>query len=149
MTAGASKGKIRVAEDEADIARLVTFKLQSAGYEVVLAADGQQTLAVLAREMPDLLLLDAMMPIMDGWHVLGRIRTDDRYRRMPVIMFTAQGQERDQIRGRAAGAQDFIVKPFAIGELLPRIEKLLPRPDPAVAPAPAEESPPEEPRLIF
>ena len=134
-----ARGKILVAEDEADIARLVSFKLKAAGYEVEVAADGQQALDMLGREMPDLLLLDAMMPVLDGWHVLGKIRTDERFRRLPVIIFTAQGQERDQIRARAAGAQDFIVKPFAIGDLLPRLEKLL-RARPAAPPRPLVES---------
>jgi DNA-binding response OmpR family regulator len=137
-----AKGKIMVAEDEADIARLVAFKLKGAGYEVLLAADGEQAMEILQREVPDLLLLDAMMPVMDGWHVLGKIRASERFRKLPVIMFTAQGQERDQIRGRASGAQDFIVKPFAIGELLPRIERLLAQKQPAgsVPPSPSSSS---------
>lgn len=120
-----ARPKIVIAEDEPDIARLVAFKLRAAGYDVLIALDGRQALEVVAREGPDLLLLDAMMPVMDGWEVLARLRADEKSKNLPVILFTAQGQERDQIRGRAGGAQDYIVKPFAVADLLPRVQKWL------------------------
>jgi DNA-binding response OmpR family regulator len=117
--------KIVVAEDEVDIARLVAFKLRAAGHDVVIVSDGRAALEAVERERPALLILDAMMPILDGWAVLARLRNDERWRCLPVVILSAQGQEKDRIRGRAAGAQDYIVKPFALADLLPRLERWL------------------------
>ena len=131
--------KVVIAEDDMDIARLVAFKLRAAGHECTIAPDGAQALEAVARERPGLLLLDAMMPVMDGWTVLAKLRADERWRKLNVVILTAQGQERDQIRGRAAGAQDYIVKPFSISDFIPRLEKWLR--EPAAAPPPPPPAP--------
>lgn len=117
--------KVVVAEDDADIARLVAIKLRTAGHEVTIAENGVLALEACERERPGLLILDACMPVLDGWTVLAKLRQDERFQRLPIVILTAQGQERDRIRGRAGGAQDYIVKPFAIAELVPRLSRWL------------------------
>ncbi len=118
--------KILVAEDEQHIAAMITFKLENAGHRIVRARDGEEALFIAGVERPDLVLLDVMMPVINGFEVLRRLRADPTFR-APIIMVTAKGQERDVLTGLRTGAADYIVKPFSPKELLARIELALSR----------------------
>ena len=119
--------KILVAEDETHIAEMIDFKLSNAGHRVVRAHDGEEAMTLAAIELPELILLDAMMPGLSGFEVLRRLKADAVLRGVPVIMVTAKGQERDVVRGLQDGATDYIVKPFSLKELAARVELVLQR----------------------
>jgi DNA-binding response OmpR family regulator len=119
--------RILLAEDEAQIADMVAFKLGNAGHDVVRVADGEAALAAAARERPDAIILDVMMPALDGFAVLARLKADPSLSAIPVIMLTARGQERDVLSGLQGGAADYIVKPFSLKELLARVDVALRR----------------------
>lgn len=116
-----------MAEDEAQIGEMVTFKLANAGHQVLRARDGEEALAAAGRDRPDVIILDVMMPVMDGFSVLGRLKADPELRDIPVIMLTARGQERDVLSGLQGGAADYVVKPFSLKELLARVDVALRR----------------------
>ena len=118
-------GKILVVDDYAANVKLLERNLQAAGYETVVAYDGQEALEQVAAEKPDLVLLDIMMPKVDGFEVCRRLRADEATAVIPVIMVTALKETEDRIRGLEAGADDFISKPFDRGELLARVKSLL------------------------
>ena len=122
--------KILLAEDEKQIADMVSFKLGNAGHQIVRASDGEQAVALAVRERPDLILLDAMMPGLSGFEVLRRLKGDSSLRAIPVIMVTAKGHERDVLSGLRGGAVDYIVKPFSLKELSARVELALRREPP-------------------
>jgi two-component system, OmpR family, phosphate regulon response regulator PhoB len=123
--------KILLAEDEKQIADMIAFKLTNGGHQVVRAQDGEQAYALAGRELPDLILLDAMMPGISGFEVLRRLKGDLSLRAIPVIMVTAKGHERDVLSGLRGGAIDYIVKPFSLKELSVRVELALRREPPA------------------
>jgi two-component system phosphate regulon response regulator PhoB len=123
--------KILVAEDEKQIADMISFKLTNAGHQVVRAQDGEQAITLAARESPELILLDAMMPGLNGFEVLRRLKADSTLRSVPVIMVTAKGHERDVLSGLRGGAVDYIVKPFSLKELSARVELALRKEPPA------------------
>ena len=126
--------KILVAEDEKQIGDMIAFKLSNSGHQVVRAPDGEQALSLASRELPDLILLDAMMPGVSGFEVLRRLKGDTSLRAIPVIMVTAKGHERDVLNGLRGGAVDYIVKPFSLKELSARVELALRREPPAIQP---------------
>jgi PAS domain S-box-containing protein len=105
--------KILLVDDKPDILLLCRLNLEAEGYEIVEAGDGRDALAAVAREEPDLVILDVMMPGLDGWQVLSAIRDDPRTADLPVIMLTAKAQERDQIHGWQLGTTGYLTKPFA------------------------------------
>lgn len=117
--------RVVVAEDEASLAKLISFKLQREHYEVAMAEDGGKALELIQGGHPDLILLDVMMPVMDGYHVLQEIKKDPELSEIPVIMLTSKGQEKDVVRGIDLGATDYIVKPFRPSELVARIRRVL------------------------
>jgi DNA-binding response OmpR family regulator len=125
--------KILIAEDEKQIADMISFKLVNAGHKVVRAPDGEQAMACAQRETPDLILLDVMMPGLGGIEVLRRLKNDPALRSVPVIMVTAKGHERDVLSGLRGGATDYIVKPFSLKELFARVELALGKEPPATA----------------
>jgi len=118
-------GKVLVVDDYAANVKLLERNLRSAGYETVAAYDGEEALQKVAAEHPDLVLLDIMMPKIDGFEVCRRLRADEATAVLPVIMVTALKETEDRIRGLEAGADDFISKPFDRGELLARVKSLL------------------------
>jgi DNA-binding response OmpR family regulator len=118
------KKTILIVDDEPRYVRLVEINLQTAGYAVQTAANGQEAVEGVASGQPDLILLDVMMPIMDGFTACARIR---EFSNIPVILVTAKGEERDRVRGLDAGADDYIVKPFSAQELLARVRAVLRR----------------------
>jgi DNA-binding response OmpR family regulator len=120
----ADKKTILVVDDEPRYLRLLEVNLVPDGYAVRTAANGQEALEAVATERPDLLLLDVMMPVMDGFTACERIR---EFSTVPIIILTAKGEERDRVRGLDAGADDYIVKPFSAQELLARVRAVLRR----------------------
>jgi two-component system phosphate regulon response regulator PhoB len=119
--------KILVIDDDADICELVVFKLSQCGFDVYSESDGESGLAAVGDLLPDLVLLDWMMPKLTGIEVCRRLRADPRTIGIPVILLTAKAQEADVQRGFAAGGDDYIVKPFSPRELVSRVEALLGR----------------------
>jgi DNA-binding response OmpR family regulator len=119
--------RILVAEDEPQIGEMVAFKLTNAGHEVVRVADGEAALAAAARERPDVIILDVMMPRLDGFTVLARLKASPDLHAIPVIMLTARGRERDIQAGLQGGAADYVVKPFTLRELQARVDVALRR----------------------
>lgn len=119
--------RILIVEDEADLADLLVYNLGRAGHETVVARDGRSGLAKVRELQPDLIVLDVMLPHLSGLEVAREIRTDPRIALTPIIMLTARTAEADQIGGLAAGADDYIAKPFSIKVLLARIDALLRR----------------------
>ncbi len=115
---------VLVVEDDKNIQELLRMYLEKEGYAVTVAADGGQGLAKFRAIKPDLVLLDVMMPVMNGWEVCKAIRAESR---TPVIMLTAKGELDDKVTGLKAGADDYITKPFEMRELIARIEAVLRR----------------------
>jgi DNA-binding response OmpR family regulator len=126
--------KILVAEDEKQIADMIAFKLTNGGHQVIRAQDGEEAVVLAARELPDLILLDAMMPGLNGFEVLRRLKSDPILRGVPVIMVTAKGHERDVLTGLRGGAVDYVIKPFSLKELAARVDLALRKEPPATAP---------------
>ncbi len=118
---------VLVVDDDPDIPSVIAFKLERAGYTVYEEADGEAGLAAATEERPDLVLLDWMMPRLTGVEVCRAIRDDASLDRTPVIMLTAKAQEPDVQRAFAAGADDYIVKPFSPRELISRVALVLAR----------------------
>lgn len=121
--------RILVIEDEPDLAHLVEVNLAIAGYQVEIAADGAAGLERARARRPALVLLDVMMPVMDGWQVLRSLKQDDELADVPVIMLTALSEERDLIRGHLQGAIRYLTKPFEMRTLLTAVEEGLREPD--------------------
>ena len=115
---------VLVVEDDRNIAELLQMYLEKEGYTVTVAADGGQGLSAFRAQKPDLVLLDVMMPVMDGWAVCRAIRAEGS---TPVIMLTAKGETDDKVAGLKSGADDYITKPFEMREVLARIEAVLRR----------------------
>jgi DNA-binding response OmpR family regulator len=120
-----AKKKILLVDDEPHIVKLLQARLKSHGYEVICACDGQTGLELAKTEKPDLLILDLMLPKMDGYAVCGEMKGDAAYSRIPIIMFTARAQEGDITRGKESGADAYITKPFDAAALLKKIEELM------------------------
>jgi DNA-binding response OmpR family regulator len=119
------KQRILLVEDEKDMVYAVTLQLEAAGYEVLTADDGQQGLKKARKERPDLIILDLMLPKMDGYKVCGLLKADTRYHKIPIILFTARAQESDKKMGEEVCADAYITKPFDQKVLLCKIKELL------------------------
>ncbi len=115
---------ILTADDDPQLLRLVSRNLQFEGYDVIAVGDGQQALEQVERQVPDVLLLDVMMPRMDGFTACQRVR---EFSMVPIIIVTARGQDQDKIRGLDLGADDYLTKPFSLDELLARVRAVLRR----------------------
>jgi two-component system, OmpR family, alkaline phosphatase synthesis response regulator PhoP len=120
-----SKGKILVVDDEIYIVHILDFSLGMEGYEVVTALDGEQALERVASEKPDLIVLDIMMPKLDGYEVCRAVKSNPATRTIPVILLSAKGRNVDQKMGFDVGADDYITKPFSPRKLVERINQLL------------------------
>ena len=123
------KTKIAVIEDEADILEVIDYNLSKEGFDVCSALDGEEGLALIKKEVPDLVLLDLMLPGLDGIEICRKLKTDYSTRSIPIIMVTAKGEESDIVLGLGMGADDYMVKPFRPRELMARIRSVLRRGD--------------------
>ena len=119
--------KVLIAEDEADIRQLISFNLERESYETLLAGDGKEAVLMAYSKIPDLIILDLMLPEMDGFSVFKELRLDSRTKDIPVIMLTAKAQLDDVIAGLEMGADDYLTKPFSPKELVLRVKALLKR----------------------
>ena len=119
------KFRILLVDDEPDILSMTRMRLEASGYEVITAIDGVSAYNTAKSEAIDLIILDLMLPGMDGYRVCGLLKLDQKYRHIPVIMLTARGQKEDKEMGQAAGAEAYMVKPFEAKELLDKIQELL------------------------
>jgi two-component system, OmpR family, alkaline phosphatase synthesis response regulator PhoP len=124
-------GRVLVVEDEKDVAELIRYTLSKEGYEVSLATNGAETLRQVRELRPDLVLLDLMIPQLNGWEVCRRLKQDQATRAIPVIMLTARVEEGDKVLGFEMGADDYVTKPFSPRELVARIKAVVRRSKPA------------------
>ena len=124
--------KILVVEDEPNQVELIEFNLNSEGYEVVVARDGEEALNLAEEENPDLILLDWMLPKVSGIEVCRQLRRSKMTREIPIVMLTARSEDSDKIRGLDIGADDYITKPYSIKELLARVRAAMRRPSASV-----------------
>lgn len=120
-----AKKRLLIVDDEADLAEMIKFRMENNGYEVLLAHDGQAALEMARKESPDLIILDLMLPKMDGYKVCGLLKKDSRYSHIPIIIFSAKGQEDDMKLGQELGADAYITKPFEPQVLLGKINELI------------------------
>jgi len=121
------KQKLLIIEDERSLVEVLVYNLKQAGFDVLASTDGQDGLRQAQLHLPDLILLDLMLPVLDGLEVCRQLRADPRTRDIPVLMVTAKGEEVDEIVGFQLGADDYVVKPFRLGSLMQRIKALLRR----------------------
>jgi two-component system phosphate regulon response regulator PhoB len=126
------KPRILIVEDEPALVAMLRYNLESEGFEVDEAGDGESALVQVAEQLPDLVLLDWMLPELSGIEVCRRLRRKKETRNLPIIMVTARGEEQDRVRGLDTGADDYIAKPFSPSELLARIRAVLRRIRPAL-----------------
>lgn len=122
-----TKEKILVVDDEEDILELVRYNLSREGYKVICAATGEEGLKFSKSEKPDLIVLDLMLPGVDGLDVTRRLKADDATRKIPIVMLTAKGEESDIVTGLELGAEDYITKPFSAKVLVARVRAVLRR----------------------
>lgn len=125
------KPLILIVEDESALQKLLAYNLQAAGFEVAQAHDGEEALTLIEERLPDLLLLDWMLPGMSGLEICRGLRRRTETQGLPIIILTARGEESDRLRGLETGADDFITKPFSPAELIARIRAVLRRVRPA------------------
>jgi CheY-like chemotaxis protein len=120
-----SMAKILIAEDERDIRDLVAFTLRFAGHEVVVASNGEEAVAMAPQENPDLILMDVRMPRMTGYEACRVMKTNPDIKDIPVVFLTARGQESEIQQGLEAGAEEYLLKPFAPDQLTTRVKAIL------------------------
>jgi len=124
---------VLVVEDEDSLATLLQYNLEKEGYDVAVAGDGEEALLLVDERLPDLIVLDWMLPKVSGIEVCRRLRQRNETRNVPIIMLTARGEETDRVRGLDTGADDYVVKPFSMTELTARIRAVLRRIRPGLA----------------
>jgi two-component system phosphate regulon response regulator PhoB len=118
---------VLLCDDERDLLSVLDFNLRAAGFETILATRGEEALLALKRRIPDLVLLDLMLPDLPGTEICRRIKSDPRTRHVPVVMLTAKGEEVDRVVGFELGADDYVTKPFSVRELVLRLKAVLRR----------------------
>jgi len=120
-----SRPRVVIADDDPDIRRLVEMTVTNAGCDVTVASDGEEALERVRETKPDLIILDVLMPRMDGWEVARALKSDPATRDVPVMFLTSRGQEHDVLEGFDSGAVDYMVKPFSPRELQVRVRTVL------------------------
>lgn len=123
---------IVIAEDETAVSELLRYNLESEGYETAIASDGDEAMLLIDERIPDLMLLDWMLPKISGIEICRRVRTRQETANLPIIMLTARTEEADRIRGLETGADDYVTKPFSTNELMARVKAVLRRIRPAL-----------------
>ncbi len=117
--------KILIVDDEKDIVETLSFMLKAKGFECITAFDGEEGLNLAKNSSPDLVILDVMMPKINGYKICRLLKFDNKYKNIPIIMITARSQEEDKIIGEETGADEYITKPFEFSEVLDKINKYL------------------------
>jgi two-component system alkaline phosphatase synthesis response regulator PhoP len=117
--------KILVVDDEADLVETIRFPLEMEGFNVLVSYNGDDALNQARKENPDLILLDLMLPKLDGYKVCRLLKFDERYKHIPILMLTAKTQEKDKLLGKETGADEYITKPFDIDELMKKVKAYL------------------------
>ena len=117
--------KVLIIDDKLAVVELVKATLEGEEYQIICAFDGEEALKKIGKEKPDLVLLDIVMPKMDGLEVLAKVKKDPQTKDIPIIMLTAKGQKLDKDKGRRLGAEDYIIKPFSPSHLLRKIEEIM------------------------
>ena len=117
--------KILVVDDEVDLVKTIQFSLELEGYKVLVSYNGEDALNQARKENPDLIILDLMLPKLDGYKVCRLLKFDEKYKHIPILMLTAKTQEKDKIVGMETGADEYITKPFDMDELMEKIKTYL------------------------
>ena len=120
-----SSKKILIVDDEVDLVETVRFPLEMEGYHVLVSYNGEDALNQARKENPDLILLDLMLPKLDGYKVCRLLKFDDKYKHIPILMLTAKTQEKDKALGMETGANEYITKPFEMDDLLKKVKAYL------------------------
>jgi two-component system phosphate regulon response regulator PhoB len=129
----ALKPLVLIVEDEADLVTLLKYNLEKENFRTISAGDGEEALLLAAEQVPNLVLLDWMLPLMSGLEVCRQMRRNPKTRDIPIIMLTARGEEADKVRGLNSGADDYMAKPFSPTELVARMRAVLRRSSPGLA----------------
>jgi DNA-binding response OmpR family regulator len=117
--------KILVVDDEVDLVETVRFPLEIEGFNVLVSYNGEDALSQARKEKPDLIILDLMLPKLDGYKVCRLLKFDERYKHIPILMLTAKTQEKDKILGKETGANEYITKPFEMDHLIEKVKAYL------------------------
>lgn len=125
MSQDRPRSRVLVVDDEPDLVRILEFGLKAAGYAVETAADGQEGLKKAREQKPDIILLDLMLPKLDGYKVCRLLKFDERYKHIPIMILSARTQEGDQTLAHEMGANRFLTKPYEFSEILEHIQALL------------------------
>ncbi len=120
-----SQKKILVVDDEVDLVETIRFPLEMEGFNVLVSYNGEDALNQARKEKPDLILLDLMLPKLDGYKVCRLLKFDERYKDIPILMLTAKTQEKDKLLGKETGANEYITKPFEIDDLMKKVKTYL------------------------
>lgn len=120
-----NKKRILIVDDEVDLVETVRFSLELEGYDALIAYNGEEALNQARKEDPDLILLDLMLPKLDGYKVCRLLKFDERYKHIPILMLTAKTQEKDKATGIETGANEYITKPFDMDELMKKVKEYL------------------------
>jgi two-component system alkaline phosphatase synthesis response regulator PhoP len=120
-----SQAKILIVDDEPDLVETIRFALELEGYNVLVAVNGEEGLNAARQEKPDLILLDLMLPKLDGYKVCRLLKFDERYKSIPILMLTAKTQDKDRMLGKETGANEYLTKPFDMDELMTKIKSYL------------------------
>lgn len=120
-----SSPKILIIDDEVDLVETIRFPLELEGYQVLVAYNGEEGLHLARKEKPDLIILDLMLPKIDGYKICRFLKFDEKYKHIPIIMLTARSQEKDRLLGKETGADEYITKPFDLDNLLKKINKYI------------------------
>jgi two-component system alkaline phosphatase synthesis response regulator PhoP len=121
------KSKVLIIEDDPDIVEMIEYNLKQSGYQVISSSNGQEGISLAAKERPDLIILDLMLPVVDGFEVCRTLRGQDTTSGIPIIILSAKSHETDKVLGLELGADDYMTKPFSPRELLARIKAVLRR----------------------
>ncbi len=117
--------KILIVDDEVDLVETVSFPLEMEGFNVLVSYNGEDALKQARKENPDLIILDLMLPKLDGYKVCRLLKFDERYKHIPILMLTAKTQEKDKLLGKETGADEYITKPFDMDELIAKVKSYL------------------------
>jgi DNA-binding response OmpR family regulator len=120
-----SSKKILVVDDETDLVETVRFPLEMEGFNVLVSYNGEDALNQARKEKPDLIILDLMLPKLDGYKVCRLLKFDERYKHIPILMLTAKTQEKDKMLGKETGADEYITKPFEMDDLMEKVKAYL------------------------